>query len=83
MLAKYLDFRFFCVPWRYRAPSTQTTKLSHRPNQPAGYAAFNQAGPPPDASNTELQGRPALPPRKFAERVHLSRDRNPAWWAGR
>ena len=31
----------------------------HRPNQPAEYAAFNQAVPTPAVSKTELQGRPS------------------------
>ena len=32
----------------------------HHPNQPAGYAAFNQAVPTPAASKTELQRRPSV-----------------------
>ncbi len=35
----------------------------HRPNQPAAYGAFNQAGPAPAASNTDWQGRPSLQQR--------------------
>src|SRR5260370_33129497 len=31
----------------------------HRPNQPAEYAAFNQAVPTPAVSKTELQVRPS------------------------
>jgi hypothetical protein len=31
----------------------------HRPNQPAAYAAFDQAVPTPAASKKELQGRPS------------------------
>jgi len=31
----------------------------HHPDQPAGYAAFNQAVPTQAASKTDLQGRPS------------------------
>ena len=37
----------------------------HRPNQPAAYAAFNQAVSTPAASKTELQGRPSMQRRNW------------------
>lgn len=33
--------------------------FQHRPNQPAEYGAFNQAGPTPAASKAVWQGRPS------------------------
>ena len=35
----------------------------HHPNQPAEYAAFNQAVPTPAASRMDLQGRPSVQQR--------------------
>jgi hypothetical protein len=34
----------------------------HRPNQPAAYRAFDQAGPAAPASRMDLQGRPSVQP---------------------
>src|SRR5260370_32960585 len=45
----------------------------HRPNQPAAYGAFNQAGPAPAASNTDWQGQPVVATTQFAEGMHLPR----------
>ena len=64
MLAKHLLTISTLLPYMAISSAVHAGhNYQHRPNQPAGYAAFNQAGPPPAASNTELQGRPSLQQR--------------------
>src|SRR6266566_3663501 len=79
MLTKHLLTISILLPFMAISSAVHADhNYQHRPNQPAGYAAFNQAGPPPDASNTELQGRPALQPRNSRNACTYQGDRNPA-----
>jgi len=61
MLAKYLLTISTVLPFMAISSAVHADhNYQHRPNQPAGYAAFNQAVPTPAASKTELQRRPSV-----------------------
>ncbi len=61
MLTKHLFTISLLLPFMAISSAVHADhNYQHRPNQPAGYGAFNQAVPTPAASNTDLQGRPSL-----------------------
>ncbi len=51
----------------------------HRPNQPAEYAAFNQADPTRAASKMDLQGHPSSQHTIGGRLAPIMRDRNPGF----
>ena len=64
MLAKHLlTISLLLPPMAILSAVHADHNYQHRPNQPAAYGAFNQAGPAPAASNTDWQGRPSLQQR--------------------
>ncbi len=64
MLTKHLFTISLLLPFMAMSSAVHADhNYQHRPNQPAGYGAFNQAVPTPAASKTELQGRPSSQPR--------------------
>ena len=64
MLAKHLLTISLLLPLMAISSAVHADhNYQHRPNQPAAYGAFNQAGAAPAASNTDWQGRPSLQQR--------------------
>ena len=55
----------------------------HRPNQPTGYGAFNQAVPTPAASKTDLQGRPSSQERNSEKACTYQGGPKSGLWTGR